>query len=137
MPNSKSRGNITCFYCGKPRHFQKDCRRLKKDKGASNDVEPRKIFEEKGTSAIASSEEELLFICEQTSVNLANEECTWVIDSGASLHLIPTRECFSSYTTSGHYDYVKMKDNGARKIVGIASVCLTTSTSYTLILRDV
>ena len=54
-------------------HFQNDCQHLKKDKGASNDVEPCKIYEEKGTWVVATSEEELLFICEQASVNLANE----------------------------------------------------------------
>ena len=54
----------------KPRHFQKDCRHLKRDKGAWNDVEPKKISEEKGTSTVATSEEELLFICEQASANL-------------------------------------------------------------------
>ena len=64
------------------------------DKCASNDVEPKKISQEKGTSPVATSEEELLFICEQASVNLANEECTWVIDSGASFHITPL--CFST-----------------------------------------
>ena len=58
---------------------------------------------------MATSEEELLFICEQASVNLANEECTWVIDSGASFYITPSRECFSSYTV-GDYGYVKMGD---------------------------
>ena len=53
---SKSRGKLTCSYCGKPEHFQKDCRHLKKDKGALKDVDPKKISEEKGTFAIATSE---------------------------------------------------------------------------------
>ena len=29
---SKSRGRPTCFYCGKPGHFQKNCRHFRKDK---------------------------------------------------------------------------------------------------------
>ena len=49
---------------------------------------------------------------------------------------IPTRECFSSYTT-GDYGYVKMGDNGACKIAGIGILCLTTSTGRRLILKDV
>ena len=47
-----------------------------------------------------------MFISERNEVNLAGEEMTWVVDSGASFHLTPNKECFSSYTT-GDYGYVK------------------------------
>ena len=130
---SKSRGKPVCFYCGKPGHFQKDCRHLKKDKSVGNKVEPRKIPDDKNTSAIATSNEELLFICEQTSVNLASGECTWVIDSGASYHITPSREYFSTYI-AGDHGYVKMGDSGECKITGVRSVCLTTSTRCRLTL---
>ena len=133
---SKCKRKLTCFYCGKHGHFQKDCQHLKKDKGASNDVEPGKISEEKGTSAMTTSEEELMFICKQVSVNLANEECTWVIDSSAFFHLTPSREYFSS-NIDDDYGCAKMRDNGACKIASIRSVCLTTSIGCRLILRDV
>ena len=100
-----------CFYCGKPSIFQRNCGHLKQEKGIVNDVEPRKIFDDKNTLAIATSEEELLFICEQASVNLANVECSWVVDFGASFQLTPKRECFSSYTADD-YGYVGMGNNG-------------------------
>ena len=133
---SKFTRKLTCFYSGKPGHFQKDCRHLKKDKGTSNDDEPRKISEEKGTSTMSTSEEELLFICEQARENLTNQECTWVIDSGASFHITPSKDYFSIYS-AGDYGSVKMGDDGACKITGIGSVCLTTSIGCTLTLRDV
>ena len=76
------------------------------DKGSSKDVESRKISEEKGTS-----EAETVFICEQQSINLASEECTWVIDSDASFHITPWRDYFSAYIVGDH-GYVKMGDNG-------------------------
>ena len=44
-------------------------------------------------------------------MNLANAECSWVVDSGASFHLNPKRECFSSYKT-GDYGYVRMGNDG-------------------------
>ena len=59
-----------------------------------------------------------------------------MIESGASFHITPSRECFSSYIT-GDYGCVKMGDNGACKIADIGSVCLTTSSGCRLILRDV
>ena len=70
------------------------------------------------------------------SVNLASEESIWVIDSGASFHITPSRECFLTYI-AGDHGYVKMGDNGECKIVGIGSVCLTTLTGCRLILREV
>ena len=85
---------------------------------------------------MATSEEELIFICEQANENLANEECSWVIDSGASFHITPLRECFSSYTV-GDYGHVKMGGNGACKVANIGSICVTTSIACRLILRDV
>ena len=38
---------------------------LKKDKSVGNNVEPKKIPDEKSTSAIATSNEEHMFICER------------------------------------------------------------------------
>ena len=64
---SKSKGKLTCFYCGKPGHFQKDFQHLKMDKGICNDVKLRKIPNEKGTLAVAMSEE-LFFICEHAKL---------------------------------------------------------------------
>ena len=113
-----------------------DCRHLKKDKDASKDVESRKISEEKGTSTIATSEEELLLISEHICVNLANDLCTWIVDSGVSFHLTPKRECLTSYTT-GDYNYVKMGNEDASKIIGVGKVCLPTSTSCRSLLNDV
>ena len=109
---------------------------LRKDKGMVDEVESRNISDDKDTSAIASSEEEMLFIREQASVNLANAECSWRVDSGASFHLTPKRECFSSHIP-GDYGYVRMGNDGECKILGIVNVCLLTSTGYRLMLKDV
>ena len=67
-----------------------------------------------------------MFIWEHASENLANEECTWEIDSGALFHIASSGECFSSYTIDD-YGYIKMGNDGACKIVGIGNVCLLTS----------
>ena len=102
----------------------------------ADEVKPRKISDDKNTSAIVTSEEEMLFICEQVSVNLASAESSWVVDSGASFHLTPKRECFSSYAIEDN-GYVKMGNDGACKIVGVGNICLITSTGCRLMLKDV
>ena len=78
----------------------------------------------------------MLIIFEQANVKLANVEYSWVVDSGASFHLTPKRECFSSYTT-GNYGYVRMGNDNECKIVGIGNVCLLTSIGCRLMLKDV
>ena len=77
-----------------------------------------------------------MFICEKTSPNLASEECTWVIDSGASFHITPSREYFSTYIVGGH-GYVKMGDIGECKVAGVGSVYLTILIGCRLTLKDV
>ena len=69
---------------------------------------------------------------------LANVEYSWVVDSSASFHLTPKRECFriSSYIADD-YGYVKMGNYGESKFVGIGNVCLLTSTGCRLLLKDV
>ena len=96
----------------------------------------KKISDNKNTSAIMTSEEELLLISEQNKVNLVGDESTWVVDSGASFHLTPGQKCFSLYK-AGDHGFVKMGNEGACRIVDIGDVCLVTSTGCNLVLRDV
>ena len=114
-PRSKSKGRPTCFFYGKLGHFHKNCRHCQKEKGGVDGLEPKKIPDRNHTSVIDTSEEELLLICEQNEVNLVSEELTWVVDSGASFHPSPDRECFSSYR-AGEYGYVKMGNDDTCKI---------------------
>ena len=130
----KSRGRPTCFYCGKSGHFQKNCRHFRKDKGGADGVQPKKIPDNKNTSGIATSEEELLLINEQNELNLVGDKLTWVVDLGTSFHLTPDQKCFSSYK-AGDHGSLTMGNEGACRIVGIGDVC--TSTGCNLVLRDV
>mgnify|MGYP000589007249 CR=1 FL=1 len=92
----KSRGRPTCFYCRKLGHFQKNCRHFRRDKRGADGAELKKISEKRGTTAIATSEEDLPLITEESELHLVSDETTWVVDSGASYHLSLDRKCFSS-----------------------------------------
>ena len=52
-----------------------------------------------------------MLITEEKELNLAGEEMTWVVDSGASFYLTPDRKCFSSYT-AGDHGHVRMGNEG-------------------------
>ena len=118
---SKSRGRPTCFYCGKPGHFQKNYRNFRKDKetdstdskkspernnayrGATDrNGSDRRGHDRKGTTAIAASEEELMLITEESELNLVGDETTWVVDFGTSFHLTLDRKCFNHNRISSH-----------------------------------
>ena len=92
---SQSRGRPTCFYCGKPGHFQKNCRHFRKDngtdgtdskksperngayRGATDRRGPdRRGQDRKGTTGIAANDEELMLITEESELNLAGDEIT-------------------------------------------------------------
>ena len=93
-------------------------------------------MDQKGTTAIAASEEELLLITEESELNLADDKMTWVVDSGASFHLTPDRKCFSSYSASDQ-GCVRMGNEGTRRIIGIGDVWLTRPTGCKMLLKDV
>ena len=80
-----------------------NCRHFRKDKGTNNtdskrspdrNGKDRRGSDQKGTTTIVASEEELMLITKESEINLAGDEMTWVVDSGASFHLNPDRKCF-------------------------------------------
>ena len=92
--------------------FPKELLTLRNAKGGADNFELKKISERKGTSAIATSEEERLVIIEESELHLVNDASTWVVDSGASFHLTPDQKCFSSYKARDH-GCVRMGNKGA------------------------
>ena len=64
-----------------------------------------------------------MLITEESELNLAGDEMTWVVDSGASFHLTPDWKYFSSYSTGDH-GCVRMGNEGTCRIVGIGDVWL-------------
>ena len=77
-----------------------------------------------------------MLITEESELNLAGDEMTWVVDSGASFHLTPDQKCFSSYS-AGDHGCVQMGNEGTCRIVGIGDVWLSTPTGCKLLLKDV
>lgn len=124
---SKSSGryaNIKCYNCGENGHIKKYCRKPK-DKHETGDEQ---------TNAI--DEFNVVHEPEQESINLATQGTSWVIDSGATVHVTSRSECFTSYT-QGEFGVVRMGNNDLSKVVGKGDVNLTTMDGSTLILKDV
>ena len=137
---SKSRSKITCYYCGRMGHRKIECRSFKRDQKANNvkpdQVSPMKKQEEKNTTAVVSKEDLLYLVGEGNILNIACDDSSWIVDSGASFHVTPHGSFFSSYQ-SGDFGTVQMGNQDRSKIVGIGNITLTTSTGCKLVLKDV
>jgi len=86
------------------------------------------------TTAIC--DDDLIILCDHDSVNLVSDESMWIIDSGATLHVTPRKELFTSYT-SGDFGMLKMGNDGVFKVIDICEVCLQTNMGMQLLLKRV
>eukprot|EP00253_Pinus_taeda_P033808 PITA_33808 len=100
--------SVVCWKCRKERHYKRDCKFKAPDKGkGSNDapsVEAKTTSDEGGDVYLASS-----------STHVDHE--AWLIDSGASFHFTPHRECFCEYDKYEGGD-VFLGDDRKARIVG-------------------
>ena len=78
----------------------------------------------------------MFLIGEENYHNLADNDYSWIVDSGVTFHVTPYEHFFSSYQ-SGDFGNVKMGNQVSSKIVGIGDITLITNTGCKLILKDV
>ena len=64
---SKSRKEIKCFYCGKPRHIKRECRKFRREKFKGKCKEQK---EDKDITVVASDGDTII-VCDDACVNLA------------------------------------------------------------------
>ena len=76
----------------------------------------------------------MFLIGEENYVNLACDDYSWIVDSGASFHVTPYGNYFSSYQ-NGDFRIVKMGNQVTSKIVGIGDITMTTNTGCKLVLN--
>ncbi|KAG8370951.1 hypothetical protein BUALT_Bualt13G0036600 [Buddleja alternifolia] len=129
---SKFKGDFKCHYCGGPNHYERDCRKKKRDQKNGNNENKK---DDKDTTAVAT-DGDVVIICDDACVSSSCQETDWIIDSGASYHITPHRDMFTSYT-SGNFGRVRMANHGVTEVIGMGNINLETDTGCRLILRDV
>ncbi|RDX88624.1 hypothetical protein CR513_29762, partial [Mucuna pruriens] len=130
--------NVECHYCHKTGHIQKHCFLWKKEnkgkKGKSKEKDDDHDHDhDRVTTATGDG---LVILRDFESVNFVSDESMWIIDSGATLHVTPRKEFFTSYT-AGDFGVLKMGNDGVTKVIGVGDVCLQTNTGMQLWLRGV
>ncbi|KAK2967224.1 hypothetical protein RJ640_000698 [Escallonia rubra] len=133
---SKSRGKlksegrtIVCWNCNKEGHKKNDCTEPKKKKGAG-----RRQGDDEGANMVSSNERTYDDLCLSATVD--DNSKVWYVDSGASIHCTPHKDCFSDYD-DGDYGHVTVRNGYQCSNVGKGKVEIKLSNGGTLILNDV
>ncbi|KAH9726106.1 hypothetical protein KPL70_008133 [Citrus sinensis] len=113
--NNKKKKKGTCHHCGKPGHFKRDCRLLKKQKEVSNTNLVAMIFE----------------------INVLEDDNAWWIDSGATKHVCKDRSLFKSYKAMDDGSVLYMGNSSTAIVKGKGNVQLEFTSGKTLTLTDV
>ena len=122
--------NITCDYCHKNGHIMKYCYKHKRDMRQQK----REGDNENRVAVVAN--DDLLVSCDANAINLVRDESSWFVDSGATSHVTPKKELFSSYTPD-NFGTLKMGNNHEVEVIGIGTVCLESNNGSKLVLNNV
>ncbi|GMJ10476.1 hypothetical protein HRI_004716700 [Hibiscus trionum] len=108
---------------------------LKKENKGGGDKHDRKD-DEKSERVATATHDDFLVICDENLVNLVCDETSWVIDTGASLHVTSRRDFFTSYTPSD-FGVLKMGNDNLVLVIGMRDVSLVSNNGTNLTLKDV
>ena len=144
----KAKGDIECYNCKKKGHMKRDCPKLKeeKGKGKDNDLEERKssvkiqeinVIEDASHDSV--DHKEIYFTSKLdplfSTATDGYAQNDWVLDSGASIHVSPHREWFTSYATTK--DHVRLGNEQTCEILGVGDVQLKFENGTTFMLKNV
>ncbi|RDX91185.1 hypothetical protein CR513_26867, partial [Mucuna pruriens] len=86
--------------------------------------------------ATTATGDDLVILRDFESVNFVSDESMWIIDSGATLHVTPRKEFFTSYIADD-FGVLKMGNDVVTKVIGVGDIFLQTNTGMQLWLRGV
>ena len=135
--HSQSRGSNSrkCYFCGKPGHIKRYCRKLKEQQGHSKQYHDQKSehrfnnynndskFDKKEAAAIAEKSEELSSNGELFSISEIFLSKEWILDSGCTYHMCPDQDSFFDYRSIDG-GKVLMGNDFSCRFVGIGKVAI-------------
>ena len=112
----------SCFICGKPGHFAKECRHRK-----NNNV--------KSKASANMIEENLVAMISE--INMASVKTGWWIDSGATIHVCKDKSLFKGFEEISEITEVQMGNNACAKVAGKGTVDIDFTSGKKLTLINV
>ncbi|RDY10247.1 hypothetical protein CR513_05264, partial [Mucuna pruriens] len=91
-----------------------NCFLWKKENKDKNGKSKEKDHDDDDDRVTITIGDDLVILRDFELVNFVSNESMWIIDSGATLHVIPRKEFFTSYT-SGDFGVLKMGNDGVTK----------------------
>jgi hypothetical protein len=116
-PNQRrdDRSNDVCNYCNNRGHWERDCNKKKRDIEAGRDSRPGNV------NLAAAVEQTLQHRALATSLS-PHSSTEWILDSGATSHIISDKSHFSKYTPFTIPATLRMGDNSVVDIKGFGDV---------------
>ena len=120
---------IKCFNCQKFGHFTKDCfkknKKFKRRQHASavetDDKPQRKKTKESDLDQVAKEIGKEYYLISALSGSISCSSETWLVDSGASRHMIGYRSALTDLTEKKSSVHVELGDDGTYVIQGVGS----------------
>ncbi|KAJ4729013.1 Retrovirus-related Pol polyprotein from transposon TNT 1-94 [Melia azedarach] len=115
--------NDVCNYCKEKGHWKSDCPKKKRQQDKPT-----------GTAAVAdtNSEEDIALVADEHT----DHNDVWILDSGASYHICPRREWFTTYEQVDGGN-ISMANSSVCKAVGTGSIKIRTHDGKFCTLNDV
>ena len=124
--------DMECYHCGMKGHTKKFCRKLKREN--KNKEETKEDGNENCLATVTT--EDLVTVLDANMINIACDESSWIVDTGAASHVTSRKDFFSSYTP-GDFGTLSMGNETVSRVVGIGIICLGTSVRTKLVLNNV
>ena len=119
---ARSKAVPTCFHCGKPGHFKRNCHLLTKDEKKTKQFHRNHPKANKASVRRDSDSENEALVAEYCLH--AGTVGNWIVDSGATCHMCSRRELFSELQPVKQETEVTLGDGHALKVAGHGTVSL-------------
>lgn len=134
---NKFKSKPKCFHCGKPGHLKRDCFLLKRQVGNQNFASDISGQEKQAQIATTNSERGFAFMIRKENINKNMGLIEFILDSGASDHLINDMSLFSEHENLQNHIAIEIAKRGEYIHATVKGVVNLTSSGRKITLKNV